>query len=146
VRQAHELDELEEPLRCVLQPHGAATLRCGELETRERVDCHRICIDARDLAVDYDRCAVGKHSTDPVAQSRKVGATDRAADGEGDLVRPGCRHRKLGRPVRDNLIDTGVDDVGANGSVGFGMFEASDEFWIFNWSATKRTRCGGFGQ
>ena len=45
---------------------------------------------------------VGEHSTDPVAQSRKVGATDRAADGEGDLVRPGCRHRKLDAPPRQS--------------------------------------------
>ena len=105
MRQAHDVDELEERLRCVSQPHGAATSHRRELETRQRVDRDRIGVDAGDIAVDDDSRALSKHCADAIAQSRKIGATDRAADGEGDLVRPGCRHRKLGRPGRGNLID-----------------------------------------
>ena len=95
MRQAHELDELEERLRCVPQTHGAATSHRRELETRERVDRHRIRVDARDVAVDDDSRALGQHCADAIAQPRKIGATDRAADGEGDLVRPRSGHRSL---------------------------------------------------
>ena len=95
MRQAHELDELEKRLRCILEAHGAATSHRRDLETRERVDRHRIRVDARHVAVGDDRPALGEDGTDPIAQPRKIGATDRAADGEGDLVRPGCRHRSL---------------------------------------------------
>jgi len=102
VRQAHELDELEESLRCVLQPHRAAPAQRSELEARERIDGHRICVDARHVAVDDNRCALREDSTDAIAQSRKIGATDRAADSEGDLVRPRSGHRSLdGRNPRN---------------------------------------------
>jgi hypothetical protein len=97
VRQAHELDELEERLRCVSQPHGTATSHRRELETRERVDRDGIRVDARDIAVDHDGRALSQHCADATAQSRKIGATDRAADGEGDLVRPRNGHRSLDR-------------------------------------------------
>ena len=66
-----------------------------ELETRERVDRHRIRVDARHVAVDDDSRALSEHCADAIAQPRKIGATDRAADGEGDLVRPRSGHRSL---------------------------------------------------
>jgi hypothetical protein len=95
VRQAHELDELEKRLRCILEANGAATSQRRDLETRERVDRHRIRADARDVAVDDDRRALGQHCADAIAEPWKICATDRAADGEGDLVRPQSGHRSL---------------------------------------------------
>ena len=65
VREPHELDELEERLRCALQPDGAAESHRSELETGQRVDRHRVRRDAG-------------HVTDDAVRTL----------GTGDLVRP----------------------------------------------------------
>ena len=48
------------------------------------------------------RAARGQQGAHTVAETGKVSPGDGAADGEGDLVRPGCRHRTLDRPRRGN--------------------------------------------
>ncbi len=92
VRQAHELDDLQEGDGRVPQPHLAPEPARGKLKAGERVHRHGVGGDAGDVTRD-DIATRAKQRTHAVAQTGKVGAGDRAADGEGDLVRPGCRHR-----------------------------------------------------
>ena len=73
----------------------AAAPARGELQASERVDRDRVRIDAVDVAGD-DGAASSEHGTDAIAETGKVLTADRAADGEGDLVRPGCRHADIG--------------------------------------------------
>ena len=73
---------------------AAAPVR-GDLQACERVDRDRIGIDAGDVTGD-NGTASSEHGTDAIAETGKVPTADRPADGEGDLVRPGCRHAKVG--------------------------------------------------
>jgi len=73
----------------------AAAPAGGELQACERVDGDRVGIDAGDVTGD-DGAASSEHGADAIAETRKVPTADRAADGEGDLVRPGCRHADVG--------------------------------------------------
>jgi hypothetical protein len=73
----------------------AAAPAGGELQACERVDGNRVGIDAGDIT-DDDDTASSEHGTDAIAETGEVPATDRAADGEGDLVRPKFRHADLG--------------------------------------------------
>jgi hypothetical protein len=74
---------------------AAASAR-GELQACERVDRDRIGIDAFDVTGD-DGAASSEHGTYAIAETAKIPTADRAADGEGDLVRPGRGHRSLDR-------------------------------------------------
>jgi hypothetical protein len=94
VRQPHELDELEERRRRVAETDRAAASRGCELQPRERIDGHRVRLDAGNVAAN-DISRRGEEGADPIAEARKVGARDRAANREGDLVRSGCRHRPV---------------------------------------------------
>ncbi len=76
---------------------AAASAR-GELQACERVDRDRVGIDSGDVTGDYGTAST-EHGTDAIAETWKVPAADRAADGEGDLVRPGSRHADLGPPT-----------------------------------------------
>ncbi len=67
----------------------------GELQASEGVDRDRVGIDAGDVTCD-DGVASSEDGTDAIAETWEVLTADRAADGEGDLVRPGCRHADLG--------------------------------------------------
>jgi hypothetical protein len=96
VRQAHEVDELEEPVRGPAQPDLAtATSRC-ELQARESVNGDRVRVHARDVAAN-DAFRARQQTAYSVAETRKVVSADRAADYEGDHVPPGCLHRPLDR-------------------------------------------------
>ena len=92
VRQTHQLHELEQVVRRTAQVDLAASPAGCELEACERIDRDRVGIHAGDVASDDDT-ARAEHGADALAESREVPAGDRAADGEGDLVRPGCEHR-----------------------------------------------------
>jgi len=72
----------------------AASSRGGELQPRERVDGHGVRLDAGDVAAN-DVSHRGEEGADPIAEARKIGTGYRAANGEGDLVRSGCRHRRV---------------------------------------------------
>ena len=89
--ETHQLHELEQSRRRVLEPHAAPSPPRRELEARQRVDAHRIRLHARDVAA-CDRAAPAEDGAHAVAQTRKIGAGDRAADGEGDVVRRWCGH------------------------------------------------------
>ena len=78
--------------RRVLEAHAASTPPRGELEARQRVDAYGVGLHARDVAA-RDRAVLAEHGAHAIAETREIGAGDRAADGEGDLVRRGCRHR-----------------------------------------------------
>ena len=93
---AHELHELEQAVRCVPQVDLAPASTRGELETRERVDGNGVGIDAGDVARD-DGIASAENGADALAEAGKVATGDRAAHGEGDLVRPWCGHRLYDR-------------------------------------------------
>jgi hypothetical protein len=73
----------------------AATTAGGELQACERVDHHGVGIDTVNVTGD-DGAALSEHGADAIAETGKVPTADRAADGEGDLVRPGCRHADIG--------------------------------------------------
>jgi hypothetical protein len=65
------------------------------LKTREGIDRHGVGVDARDVAERRSVALCEKH-THAVAETGEVGTRDRAAYGEGDLVRRGCRHLPVG--------------------------------------------------
>ena len=81
---------------------AAAPVR-GELQACERVDRDRVGIDAVDVTGD-DGVASSEDGTDAIAETWEVLTADRAADGEGDLVRPGCRHVQVGPASAPELI------------------------------------------
>ena len=91
MRQTHELDELEKLGRHVAKLHATAEAPRRELETRECVHGHGVGLHAAHVAGD-DVTACAEKRADAIAQTGKVRPGDRAADGEGDLVRPGCGH------------------------------------------------------
>jgi len=93
VRQTHELDEVAECEGRIAQPNMAALAPSRELKACERIDGDCVWFDADDDAADDDRRALTEKCAHAIAQTGEVGVGDRAADGEGDLVRPGCRHR-----------------------------------------------------
>ena len=72
-----------------------------ELKARERVDRHRVGSDSGHVA-GRDGATLAEDGAHAVAQAGKVPTGYRAADGEGDLVRPGCRHRMLDRNGAQN--------------------------------------------
>jgi hypothetical protein len=92
VRQPHEGDQVAKCLRRVREPNAAASASSRKLQTGERVDGDRIGRNTGDVAAS-DCSALGQERADPRAESSEVRACDRAADGEGDLIRPGCGHR-----------------------------------------------------
>jgi hypothetical protein len=73
----------------------AAAPAGGELQACERVDGDRVGIDAGDITDDDDTVS-SEQGTDAIAETGEVPTAERAADGEGDLVRPGCRHAEVG--------------------------------------------------
>ena len=97
VRQAHERDELEQVARCVTQANLAAVPSRGELQPRERVDRHRVGVDAarrrtRDVG-----------ATPPPAARRsgcKPSAGRRARWGRGWRTRPSAALRLSSRGRR----------------------------------------------
>jgi hypothetical protein len=100
VRQPHELDELEQRRRRVAETDRAAASRGSELQPRERVDGHGVRLDPGDVAAN-DISRRREEGAESITEARKIGTRDRAANGEGDLVRSGCRHRAVddrGRP------------------------------------------------
>jgi hypothetical protein len=104
VVQPHEGHELTELGRRLTEPHPAALPARGELEPRERFDRDRVDGDARHLAAHDLGTALREERADPFAEIRQVGTRNRAADGEGDLVRPGCRHVQVGPVTARELI------------------------------------------
>ena len=91
MRQAHELDELEKLGGRVTKLHAAAEAPRRKLEACECIHGHGVGLDAAHVAGDeVTTCA--EYRADAIAETRKVGTGDRAADGEGDLVRTGCGH------------------------------------------------------
>jgi hypothetical protein len=92
--ETHQLHELEQSRRRVLETHAAPSPPRGELEARQRVDAHGIGFHAGDVAA-RDRARVAEDGAHTGAETRKIGAGNRAADGEGDLVRRWCGHRGL---------------------------------------------------
>ena len=94
--QPHEGDELEELCGRTVQQDTASLPARGELEPRERVDRDRVDCHARHVAAHDLGAARGQERADPLAETRQLGMRYGAADGEGDLVRPGCRHLDVG--------------------------------------------------
>ena len=86
VAQAHERDELEQFGRGVAQPDLAAMAPGGELEPGERVDGHRVDVDAADVAERNAGAARLQQRADAVAQPGQIVAGDRAFDREGNRV------------------------------------------------------------
>jgi hypothetical protein len=81
----------------------AAAPARGELQACERVDRDRVGIDAVDVTGD-DGVASSEDGTDAIAETWEVLTADRAADGEGDLVRPGFRHTDVGPATAGYVI------------------------------------------
>jgi hypothetical protein len=104
VAEPHEGDEPEELGGRTLQQNPAALPARGELEPRERVHRDGVGCDARHVAAHDVGAARRQECADAFAQTRQVGADNRAADGEGDLVRPGCRHVQVGPASAPELI------------------------------------------
>ena len=77
-----------------MQADRAASPRGRELQARERVHGDRVGLDAMYVAAN-DLTRFGQEGAHPVAEARKIGTPDRAANGEGDLVPSGCRHRAV---------------------------------------------------
>jgi hypothetical protein len=71
------------------------------LQPRERVDRHGVGLDPGDVAVN-DCSRSGEKETDAIREARKIGTGDRAANGEGDLLRLRCRHRRVDGPAAAN--------------------------------------------
>ena len=101
VGQAHELDELEQLAGRVAKLDAAVPTPRTELEASERVDRCGVRPDTRDVAGD-DPTATGEDGAHALAEPRQIRTRDRAADGEGDLVRLGCGHRSLDRQDAGN--------------------------------------------
>jgi hypothetical protein len=97
VGQAHELHELEQLAGRVAELDAAVATPRSELQARERVDCRCIRTDSCDVTSD-DLAASGEDGARALAETRQIRTRDRAADGEGDLVRLRCGHRSLDRP------------------------------------------------
>jgi len=72
-----------------------------ELKARKRVDRYRVGSDSGHVA-GRDGATPAEDGTHAVAEAGKVPTGYRAADGEGDLVRPCCRHRMLDRNGAQN--------------------------------------------
>ena len=68
----------------------ATALRRAELKPSERVHRDGVRFNAGDVA-EHDLAGLGEKRTDAVTEAGEIGTGDGAADGEGDLVRPGCR-------------------------------------------------------
>ena len=86
------------------QPDLAAMPPGGELKPRESVNGHRVGIDPDHVAEDDVSVALGQQRADTVAQPGQVGTRDRAADGEGDRLRPWCGHLEKRPSGRKKLI------------------------------------------
>jgi hypothetical protein len=84
------------------KPDPAAVPARRELETGERVDRYRVGVDAADVAKDDVSPAPFQYRADPGAKSGQVGSGDRAADGEGDRLRPTGGHQQIDRQTREN--------------------------------------------
>ena len=88
ILEAHEGDELEKLVGRIAEPNLAALASRCELEPRESVNCHGIGTDASHVTEDDTPLAAAEQRANSRAQPRKVGARNRAADGERDYVRP----------------------------------------------------------
>ena len=84
VAQAHERDQPEQVSRRVAQPDLAAAPPRRELEPRERVDRHRIGLDATDIAHGDPGVASLQQCADAHAEPGQIGAGDRPGDGKDD--------------------------------------------------------------
>ena len=93
VREAHQLDELEQRVGRVAEDDAAAAPTGRQLESRERVHCHGVGVDAGDVA-GHGPAPSREDGADALAQTGKVRARDRAADRERDRRGPGLRHRR----------------------------------------------------
>ena len=71
VRQAHELDELEELVARVAEPYLTATAPRGELQSRDCVDRHGIGLDPGDVAAN-DGPALVEDRTHTPTETRQV--------------------------------------------------------------------------
>jgi hypothetical protein len=115
VAETHQLHELEQSRRGVLEPHETPSPPRGKLEPRQRVDADRIRFHAGDVAA-RDRAGLAENGAHAVAETGKIGAGDGAADGEGDLVRRGCGHCGLDRRDPRNSavaaeLEQGIEEV-----------------------------------
>jgi hypothetical protein len=102
VRQAHQLDELEERIGGVPQHDPASVPTRAELQPREGVDGHGVRLDAGDVA-DDDLAAPGEKRADAIAEPGKIGTRDRAANRERDLERPGMKVHRSYDPMRSRI-------------------------------------------
>src|ERR687898_3212744 len=82
VREAHELDEVEQGGRCILESYATAAPTRRELKACQRVDADRIRLHACNVATS-DRGRLVENRAHALAEPGQVGAGDRAADGEG---------------------------------------------------------------
>ena len=104
VRQAHEGDERPQVRRRVSQTYAASEALRGELKPGEGVDRHRVAPDAGHVAERDLGTALRQQPAHAGAETREVCAGDGAADGEGDRVRPWCRHLEMRPLKRPKLI------------------------------------------
>lgn len=86
MREAHQLDEVEELRRRPLEADAAAPPLRGKLQPGERVDADGVRLDPADVAA--RDAARRQDRADALAETGEVGSADGAADPEGDLVRP----------------------------------------------------------
>jgi len=82
----------------------------GELETGERVDGHRVGVDAAHVAQHDVGAALFQQRADARAEPGQVGSGDRAADGEGDCLRRTGGHQQVDRPARENSSAQATDE------------------------------------
>jgi GNAT superfamily N-acetyltransferase len=87
VREPHERHDLAELGRCAPQAHPAAMPAGGELKARQRVDRHRVGLDAGDVAERDPDAALLEQRTHPRGEAGQVGARNRAFDCEGKRLR-----------------------------------------------------------
>ena len=92
VRQSHEGDELEQLVRSMEQPNGAAMPARGHLEPAKGVDRPGVRLDAPNVAEQDVGAALGHRRADAVAQPGEIFRGDRAMNGEGDGWRRGRAH------------------------------------------------------
>jgi len=102
VRQAHQLDELEERIGGVPQHDPASVPANAELQPRKGVDGHGVRLDAFDVA-DDDLAAPEEKRADPIAEAGKIGTRDRAANRERDLEWPGMTLHRPYDPTRPRI-------------------------------------------
>jgi hypothetical protein len=81
-----------------VEPNLTAVAPGSELESRERVDRHRVGLDPAHVAKRDAGAARLQRRADTRAEPGQVVAGDRAADGERDRLRRWGSHREKDRP------------------------------------------------